>query len=51
MAPEVPFPHARHFVLAFKDGTLEAVAQDVVVRERFRSYDDALRWMSREIGV
>lgn len=33
----VPFPDARHFVLAFHDSTVEAIARDLVLHSRHRS--------------
>jgi hypothetical protein len=41
-----PLPEARHFLLAFHDSTLEAIARDVVVLEAFESMAEAMAWMA-----
>jgi hypothetical protein len=40
-APTMPFSQARHFVLTFHDSTVEAVADDLVVRDRYPSMEAA----------
>jgi hypothetical protein len=49
LASATPFANVRHFVLAFHDSTLEAVAQDVVVRRSAASADEAVELMIAEI--
>lgn len=41
-APAVPFPDAKHFILAFHDSTLEAVATDIVPLDTYYTMPDAV---------
>lgn len=41
-APSNPFAEATHFVLTFHDSTLEAIAQDIVVRDQFDTMELAV---------
>jgi hypothetical protein len=47
-SPDLPWPDARHYLFAFHDSTVDAVASDVAVREAFPS---RLRWRSQRQRV
>ena len=41
-SPAQPFANSKHFLLAFHDATLEAVASDVVALDRYTTMDEAV---------
>jgi hypothetical protein len=50
-APEVPFEKARHFVFAFHDSALEAIALEVSVVGVHASRAEAVQQMATMAGV
>ena len=46
-----PFAESRHFLLAFHDSTLEAIARDVVVLDSFESMAAGISWMAGELSA
>ncbi len=45
-APAVPFPDAKHFILAFHDSTLEAIATRIVPLDTYSSMPEAVLAMA-----
>ena len=50
-APAVPFADSRHYLLAFHDSTLEAIALDIEIGQRFATSADALAAMATAVAV
>ena len=45
-APTKPFPTARHFLLTFKESTLEAVAEGITLVSQHELMKDAVKFMA-----